>query len=56
MMAFLMLLIQNICLKSTAGLQKSAYGTPKCVLLKRDFLMQNNSEQSTLQKELKHYE
>lgn len=51
-----MLLIQNICLKSTAGLQKSSYGTSKCVLLKCGFLMQNNSEQSTIQKELKHNE
>lgn len=53
-MAFL-LLIQNICLISTPGLPKSAYGTSKCVLLKCGFLMQNNSEQSTIQKELKHY-
>lgn len=51
-----MLLTPIICLKSTAGLQKSAYGTSKCVLLKCGSLMQNNSEQNTVQKELKHYE
>jgi hypothetical protein len=51
-----MLLTPNICLKSTAGLQKSAYGTSKCVLLKCGSLMQNNIEQSTVQKELQHYE
>jgi len=47
-----MLLTSNICLKSTARLPKSAYVTLKCVLLKYSSMMQNNSEQSTVPKEL----
>ena len=42
-----MLLTPGICPKSTARLQKSAYGTSKCVLLKCSSMMQNKSEQST---------
>lgn len=43
-----MLLTPKILLMSTAGLQKSAYDTSKCVLLKCGSLMQNNSELSTV--------